>query len=138
MGGTRMKKSIASYFLILFSVFILSGCAALAIGGAAVGASVGTYYYVSGELKTDYAAPFEQVWAACEKTVADMRGTKVTPYKEIARGTITSIIKDEKVKIDITYKSKDLTTVAVRVGLLGNKLSSQFLHDKIAQNLSAN
>lgn len=133
-----MKKCLASYILLLFSVFILSGCATLAIGGAAVGASVGTYYYVSGELKTDYTASFEQVWAACEKTVADMRGTKVTPYKEIARGTITSIIKDEKVKIDITYKSKDLTTVTVRVGLLGNKLSSRFLHDKIAQNLSAN
>jgi hypothetical protein len=133
-----MKKNLTSYILIFFSVFILSGCAALAIGGAAVGSGVGTYYYVSGELKTDYAAPFEQVWIACEKTVAEMRGTKVTPYKEIARGTITSIIKDEKVKIDITYKSKDLTTVAVRVGLLGNKLSSQFLHDKIAQNLSTN
>jgi len=138
MGGTYMNNSLASYILLFFSVFILSGCAALAIGGAAVGASVGTYYYVSGELKTNYAAPFEQVWAASEKTVANMRGTEVTPYKEIARGTITSIIKDEKVKIEITYKSKDLTTVAVRVGLLGNNLSSRFLHDKIAQNLSAN
>ena len=133
-----MKKSLASYILLLLSVFILSSCAALAIGGAAVGASVGTYYFVSGELKTDYAASFDQVWIACEKTVANMRGAEVNPYREIARGRITTMIKDEKVKIDITYRSKDLTTVAIRVGLLGNKLSSQFLHDKIAENLSTN
>ena len=108
----------------------------LIIGGAAVGAgTAGTYYYVNGELKTDYSASFDKVWSACEKTVADMHGIEVVPNKEIAQGTINTLINDEKVKFDITYKSKNLTTVAIRVGLIGNKLSSQLLHDKIADYL---
>jgi hypothetical protein len=45
------------------------------------------------------------------------------------------MINGEKVKFDITYKSKNVTTVAIRVGLVGNKQSSQLLHDKIADNL---
>jgi hypothetical protein len=120
----------------LFTLFLFSGCAELLIVGAATGAgTAGTYYYVNGALKTDYSVPFDKAWSACEKTVADMHGTEVVPNKEIAQGTIETLINDEKVKFDITYKSKNLTTVAIRVGLIGNKLSSQLLHDKIADYL---
>jgi hypothetical protein len=132
-----MKSRQCRFILCLFVLFLLSGCAAaLVVGGAAVGASTGTYFYVNGELKTDYFAPFDKVWSACEKTVADMRGTEVEPAKEIAQGKISARINDEKVKIEITYRAKNQTTVAIRVGLVGNKLSSQLLHDKIAENLA--
>jgi len=132
-----MKRYFAQYvILFLFVYLIFSGCAPLIIGGAAAGAGAGTYYYINGELKTDYNASYDQVWKACEKTVAGMRGIDVVPTKEIAKGSITALINDEKVKFHITYKSKNVTTVAVRVGLIGNQLSSQLLHDKIADNLA--
>jgi hypothetical protein len=67
-----------------------------------------------------------------------MRGIEVVPVKEIAQGKITTVINDGKVKFDVTYKSKNITTVAIRVGLIGNKLSSQLLHDKIAEYLAKN
>ena len=133
-----MKRNNIWLLMLLFTVFIFSGCAALVVGGAAVGASTGTFFYVSGELKTDYYASFDKVWSACEKTVADMRGVEVAPAREIAQGTITTMINDEKVNFDIKYKSKNFTTVSIRVGLMGNKLSSQLLHDKIAENLAKN
>lgn len=132
-----MKRYFMQYFMLfLFVSFFVSGCVPLIIGGAAVGAGAGTHYYINGELKTDYNASFDRVWKACEKTVAGMRGIEVVPEKEIAQGTINTIINDEKVKFQITYQSKNVTTVAIRIGLVGNKLSSQFLHDKIADNLS--
>jgi Protein of unknown function (DUF3568). len=137
-GGRNMKRNnFLLLILSLFALFLFSGCAELIIGGAAVGAgTAGTYFYINGELKTDYTASFDEVWAACEKTVADMRGVEVVPEKEIAKGKITASINDEKVKFDITYKSKNLTTVTIRVGLIGNKLSSQLLHDKITDYLA--
>jgi hypothetical protein len=136
-GGRNMKRNnFLLLILSLFALFLFSGCWSLVIGGAAAGAgTAGTFYYVNGGLKTDYSAPFDKVWSACEKTVADMHGTEVVPDKEIAQGTINTLINDEKVKFDITYKSKNLTTVTIRVGLIGNKLSSQLLHDKIADYL---
>ena len=133
-----MKRNNFRTIILLFAAFLFSGCVPLVVGGAAVGAGSGTYFFVNGELKTDYYAPFDKVWNACEKTVADMRGIEVVPAKEIAQGTITTIINDEKVQFNITYKSKDLTAVAIRVGLIGNKLSSQLLHDKIAAHLAQN
>jgi len=59
----------------------------------------------------------------------------VLPEKEIGKGKISAMIDDEKVQISITYKAKNVTTVSVRVGLIGNKLSSQLIHDKIGDNL---
>jgi hypothetical protein len=133
-----MKRNCLQLFILsIFVPFLISGCVPLIIGGAAAGAgTAGTFFYINGELKTDYHASFEEIWTACEKTIAVMHGTEVVPEKEIAKGTINTKINDEKVKFDITYKSKNVTTVAIRVGLIGNKLSSQLLHDKIAENLA--
>ncbi|PKN69894.1 MAG: hypothetical protein CVU54_07625 [Deltaproteobacteria bacterium HGW-Deltaproteobacteria-12] len=133
-----MKRNNTLIVTLLLAAFLFSGCTALVIGGAAVGASTGTFFYVNGELKTDYYSSFDKVWNACEKTVADMRGIQVVPAKEIAQGKITTLINDEKVQFDVSYKSKNLTMVAIRVGLIGNKLSSQLLHDKIAEHLAKN
>jgi hypothetical protein len=131
-----MKRNNIWFLMSFLTIFLFPGCAALVVGGAAVGASTGTFFYVNGELKTDYYAPFDKVWNACERAVADMRGVEVAPSKELAQGTISTVINDEKVYFDIKYKSKNFTTVAIRVGLLGNKLSSQLLHDRIAENLA--
>lgn len=132
-----MKKSFFLLFISsLLIPFFFSGCVPLIVGGAAAGAGAGTYYYVNGELKTDYNKSFDQVWTACEKTIASMHGTEVIPDKEIAKGTINATINNEKVKFYVTYKFKNVTTVAIRVGLMGNKLSSQRLHDKITDNLA--
>ncbi|MCE5264436.1 MAG: DUF3568 domain-containing protein [Deltaproteobacteria bacterium] len=121
--------------LLVMAAFLISGCGALLVGGAAVGAGSGTYMYINGEMKTDYYFDFDQTWNACQKTVADMRGLDVLPDKEIGNGKITAMINDEKVTILVTYKAKNVTTVSVRVGLIGNKLSSQLIHDKIGDNL---
>jgi len=129
-------NKILLLILSFLTIFLFSGCAYLIIGGAAAGAgSAGTYYYINRDLKTDYHASFDEVWAACEKTVADMHGVEVVPEKEIAKGIITASINDEIVKLDILYKSNNITTVVIRVGLIGNKPSSQLLHDKIADYL---
>ncbi len=131
------RHTFQLYILSLLIPFLFSGCTTLVVGGAAAGAgTAGTYLYMKGELKTDYNAPFDNVWAACEKTVASMNGTEVVPEKEIAKGTIYAVINDEKVKLNVMYKSKNVTTVSIRVGVVGNRLSARLLHDKIAGYLT--
>lgn len=130
----RCKSSLLPVVIALL-VFGLAGCAPLVVGGAAVTAGAGTYVYVQGELKTDYPHEFERVWSAVERVFADMRGVDVVPDKEIGKGSIEGIIDNEKVRVIITYKAKELTNVSVRVGMLGDKAASQRIHDKIAANV---
>jgi len=131
-----MFKKQAWFLLCIAGILAVTGCYAIPIGVAAGGAGSGTYFYVKGEMATDYYSSFDRVWAACEKVVADRHGIEVEPYKEISQGTIDAVIDGEKVHISVKYKAKNVTTVAIRAGVLGNKLSSQLLHDKINDNLT--
>ena len=130
-----MRNKTSWMVFLVMGVLLISGCTAALVGGAAVGAGSGTYFYINGEMKTDYYTSFDSAWNACQKTVADMRGLDVMPEKEIGKGKITAVIDDEKVQIAVSYKAKNVTTVSIRVGLIGNKLSSQLIHDKIGDNL---
>lgn len=130
-----MRKRINWVVLLVIGAFMISGCAVALVGVAAVGAGSGTYYYINGEMKTDYYQSFEATWSACQKSVADMRGVDVEQDKEIGNGKIAAVINDEKVKITVLYKAKNVTTVSIRVGLLGDKNASQLIHDKIGDNL---
>jgi hypothetical protein len=133
---TKKTMMLACWMMVIVS---LAGCPApLLVGGAAIGAASGTYFYIDGELKTDYYASFDKTWSAVQKTIADMRGIQVEPSKEIGKGVIKATISDERVTFDVRYKAKDLTTVAIRVGNIGNKLSSQLIHDKIADHIVKN
>ncbi len=137
-----MKKIFYTLFPLI-GAMVLAGCVPLVAGTAAGVGSSGTYLYMQGELKTDYYYSFDKVWAACEKTIADMRGHDVEPNKDVGQGKIDAMIEDEKVHFSIKYKGKDVTgrdinTVGVRVGLMGNELSSKLMHDKIAENLMMN
>jgi hypothetical protein len=133
-----MQKRMGTSWImsLVMSAFLISGCTAALVGGAAMGAGSGTYFYINGEMKTDYYYSFDTVWSACQKTIADMRGLDVQPAKEIGNGKISAFINDEKVQFVISYKAKNVTTVAIRIGLIGNKLSSQLIHDKILDNLT--
>lgn len=132
-----MRNIVAKGWILLVvaGVFMLSGCPALVAGGAAVTAGTGTYMFINGELKTDYNFSFDRVWRACEKAIAEMNAVDVIPLKEIGSGTIDAIIDQEKVRFNVTYKSKDLTTVGIRIGLMGDQLASQRLHDKVGDTL---
>ena len=121
---------------MLVAASMLAGCAAVLVGGALMGGGSGAYFYIDGNLKTDYPYAFDKAWNACEKTVASMNATDVFPEKGISKGTLQAIIDSERVRFVIEYRTKDLTSVSIRVGIIGDKSASQRLHDKVAAYLS--
>jgi hypothetical protein len=127
------RKRAAVALIVLMCCFSLYGCPVLVVGGAAVAGGTGTYYYVEGEMKTDYYFSVDAVWSAVEKTIADMKGSDVEPDKD--GGRIVAVINDEKVTFRLTYKDKDLTTLGVRVGPVGNQTASKVIQDRVADNL---
>ena len=128
------KRAVVALILLACSLG-LYGCPVLVVTGAAVAGGTGTYYYVEGELRTDYYFSVPAVWSAVEKTIADMKGQDVVPEKETEGGKITAVINEEKVVFRAKYKDKDLTTLGIRVGVVGNETASKMLHDRVADNL---
>jgi len=123
-------------FLLTAALFLSAqGCTALLTARAAVSASTGTSLYINGELQTDYYAPIDRVWKACEKTARDLRARNLYVDREYRDGSIDATINGNNVHISITYKQNGITSVGIRVGALGDESSSQFLHDLVEENL---
>ncbi|TSA53510.1 MAG: DUF3568 family protein [Planctomycetaceae bacterium] len=129
-------KTVNSILILVISILLISGCdTGFIVGDKVVSVRSGKLIYTDGILTTDYPFPFDKVWEACEKTVVDMKTYDTEKDKKIATGTIDTNLSDEKIHISVKYAAKNLTTVAVRVGLAGNNLAAQLIHEKIKNNL---
>jgi hypothetical protein len=135
---TRIALTRKNHWIGLFLIFIvlIAGCdTALTVGSRTIGVSSGSFIYTDGYLDTYYNYPLDKVWKACEQTLADMKASAVERERKISSGTITAIAYDEKVQIVVDYVSKTQTSVSIRVGLSGNNIASQLIHEKIANKL---
>lgn len=129
-----MNKIISLSILILL---FLAGCnAAINMNGKVAGMSSGRFIYQDGDLSSNYQADIDSVWAACEKTVTGLKATDIQKERKIASGIIQAVIQDEKVTIKVEYLEKDLTSVSVFVGVVGNNIASRLIHEKIIGNLA--
>ncbi|OPY12244.1 MAG: hypothetical protein A4E67_00110 [Syntrophaceae bacterium PtaB.Bin038] len=130
----RRNRAVVA-LILLASCASLCGCPLLVVTGAAVAGGTGTYYYVEGEMRTDYYFSVNGVWSAVEKTIADMKGRDVEPDKKTDGGKIVAVINDEKVTFRFKHKDTNLTTLGIRVGTMGNEIASRVIHDRVADNL---
>jgi hypothetical protein len=136
-----MKKIMTSNIsrwisLWCMGVLLISGCdAAFTVSGRTMGVSSGNFIFTDGYLTANYNFPLHKVWKACEKTLMDMKATGVEKQMKISLGTMNAVIQDEKIQINVEYASQEQTSVSIRVGMAGNNLASQLIHEKIAANL---
>jgi len=124
--------------VILSAVATNAGCALFA-AGAGVAAGVGGAEYYRGELKQAYAAPMEKAWMA-SLAAADELKMKITE-KSIDNMDQNRVIKGsteegEDFQIAMEALAKDVTTVKVRVGILGDEAYSKKIQETVAKNLT--
>ena len=124
-------------FLIFLVLLLLAGCnAAINMNGKVAGISSGRFVYQDGNLTSNYKADIDLVWMACEKSVTELKATDIQKERKISMGTIKAVIQGEKVVISVEYADKDLTSVSVFVGVVGNNMASRLIHDRIISNLA--
>lgn len=123
-------------WLFIFCTILTVSCdASLTVGNRTIGVNSGNFIFTDGYLTTNYNYPFDEVWKACEQTLGDMKATAVEKNLKIASGTMSAVAQEEKLQIAVEYISKNQTSVSVRVGMSGNNMASQLIHEKIANNI---
>jgi hypothetical protein len=137
--GTKIIAVSARVHLtgvLLLCAFLISGCdTALTVGGRTIGVRSGHFLFTDGYLATNYNYSLKEVWKACEQVMTEMKATGIEKNLKIAKGTINAFAHDEKIQILVEYVSKEQTSVSIRVGLSGNNMASQLIHEKIANSL---
>jgi len=125
------------HYLIFLILFLLMGCnAAINMNGKIVGVNSGRFLYQDGNLISNYQANIDLVWTACEKSITELKAVDIQKERKISSGMIKAIIQDEKVTIKVEYLERNLTSVSVFVGMVGNNMASRLIHDKIIGNLA--
>lgn len=123
-------------WLFIFCTILTAGCdASLTVGNRTIGVNSGNFIFTDGSLTTNYNYPFDEVWKACEQTLADMKATSVEKDLKIASGSMSAVVQEEKLQVLVEYVSKSQTSVSIRVGMSGNNMASQLIHEKIANNV---
>lgn len=128
-----MKKMFLMLTLLLPALLMITACdTALTVGRKTIGVRSGEFIYTDGYLRATYTFPFEKVWSACEKTLADLKAIDIERKQKIATGSLTALIQDDKVQITVDYLEKGMTAVSIMAGPSGSTLASQLIHDRIA------
>lgn len=133
-----MKGPRSVLFGLLAAISLLVACdTALTVGSKTIGFHSGEFIYTDGYLRTTYAFPIDQVWTACEKVLAEMKAGEVERIRRIATGRFEATVQYEKVRISLEYIDRQATGVSIMVGVGGNHLASQLIHERLARALQA-
>ncbi len=113
-------------------VVSLTGC----VAAVSAGAGVGGYKYYTGRLKVEYASDYNRVWKASRKALQDLDISIISTQKDKISGEIKGERQNgEKVRIHLKNKSGGVTSVKIRVGLIGDKDASLLIKEKIDKRL---
>lgn len=125
-------KKFAPLPVLLISIILLSGCAAIWLGvGAGVG--IGTYKYVEGNVIKEYPLEYSRAWDASNEALLNLKMSVTSSNDEGARGQIEAVKQDgSKVVIKIKDKGQNVTSIAVKSGLLGDVVEAEEIHNEIA------
>ncbi len=129
-----MEKVISATLTVMIVILISACDAAINVGGRTLGVQGGKFIYSDGFVLAKYPHPYEKVWEASEKAIADLKAQEVSITQKIGAGQIKARLKEEQVTVLVKYLSKTETSVSVRVGIMGNPLAAQMFHDRISRS----
>lgn len=126
-------KSLITLFTTVVAAVLLSGCAAVIIGGAA---GAGTYAYIRGEMKGNENATLDRTWSATLAAMKDLEFTVMTQQKDALQGRLVArTALDKKIEINVTKISDNLTEIRIRVGTFGDQTLSHTIVQSIEKRL---
>ena len=115
-------------FLLFLILFWIQGCTALF--------GAGVLLYKEGNLKTSYAASYDQTWNAAVHTMRDMNLKIIDTKRDATKGVIEAE-KTDGTKVNLTVKpsNPDITSMEIRVGALGDEKASRAIEHRIRAHL---
>ncbi|GBD97281.1 hypothetical protein BMS3Abin06_02177 [bacterium BMS3Abin06] len=127
-------KRLKNLTILISAIFFLYGCGLeLALVGVGAGVGIASYKYIDGQLVREYPLAYDRAWDAANKALENLQISTSSSMNEGGKGTIEAVSKDGK-KVQLSLKDKGLgvTSITVRVGIFGDRLEAQKIHEEIA------
>lgn len=125
-------EKIKKLMILTCILSFLYGCAPAALMGVGAGVGIGAYKYIEGNLAREYPLTYARAWNATNRALENLRISISSSIDEKGRGKIEAVRKDgKKVMITLKKKGQGVTLISVRVGMLGDRLQAEKIHDEI-------
>jgi hypothetical protein len=125
------KLQIAALLAVASGSVFFSGCATVAVAGAA-----GTVAYMRGDLTASFDKTVAQLSTAIEAAGKELGLNQISATSDATTSMHTfRNAQDKKIVIKTEKKGDNVTEVSVRVGTVGDKDMSNMIMDKIKKNL---
>ena len=127
-------QNIRRLGLVAIVVFLTIGAAGCVLfSGAAIGPD--TYSYVSGNLKTTYAATLPRAWEATDRALAYLGLVTIDQKRDAFFGRFDGEMADGRdFTVSLTKITDNTTEIGVRIDL-GDRSVSETIHAEIANIL---
>jgi hypothetical protein len=124
-------KRFTNLLILVCSLSVLYGCAAVLLGAGVVG--IGAYTYIEGDLVREYPLSYSRAWDATNSALENLQISISNSMDEGGQGKIEAVRKDgEKVVIKINDEGQKVSIITVRVGMLGDRSIAESIHEAIA------
>ena len=126
-------KRLKNLIILICSLSFLYGCA-LAWISVGAGVGIGAYKYIEGRLEREYPLSYSRAWDATNAALKNLEISISKSSNQKPKGSIDAVRKDGKqVAVSLKDRGQGVTTISVRVGLVGDKSSAEKVHDEIAR-----
>ena len=126
-------RTVGLAVLMLISCGILAGCGAIIVGAAA---GAGAVAYIRGELEATEQAPIGEVFAATKAAVDDLEFKVLSADADAYEGKVRAeTARGKDISIALERESDTVTTIRIRVDLIGDEDLSRLIHDRIREHL---
>lgn len=128
-----MKRALLISILLAACIGITSGCLPLLAGGAAGGISVA---YVANELQAQEETSIQEAYAATIEALEELGLTVTSKEKDaLTSKIIASGAEDKEITVRLERQTDYVTTIRIRVGLIGDRGFSMLILEKIEDRL---
>lgn len=127
------RTNVYGYILGVLALLVLSsGCAAVAVGTAG---GAGTYVYLKGQLVREYNAGMDRSYAAVLATCDALDLEIQSRSHNLTEAKVSALDGDRTVHFGLKSLTTQRTKLSVRVGLFGDKVASQRIHEEFIRQL---
>jgi hypothetical protein len=121
---------------VVVAMAMAAGCAATILMGLGGLAGIGSYKWVEGTMEKDYPRPMQETFNACLEAAKKLSLNVTSQQYTPSESRIDAVTQDNTaVKVQLSSRPNEITTVKIRFGMMGNADWSAYYHRQIMKIL---
>jgi hypothetical protein len=121
---------------LLAGLLVTAACVPMLLMSVGGAAAIGSYKWIEGTMEKDYPKPMQETYNAALAACNDLK-LKISAQQYNPMDSRIEAVQppDTSVKLQLLARPNQITTLKVRIGLMGNSDASAYFHRRVMVHL---